>query len=54
MNKFAFQISRVKVKVTVAFLEKHCHHSSAFICKPILIKFHINMKYDNILHIVAF
>ena len=31
------------------FLEKLCHHSSAFIYKPILILFHTNVKYDNIL-----
>ena len=31
------------------FLEKHCHHSSAFIYRPILILYHTNVKYDNIL-----
>ena len=28
-----------KVKVTVAILEKHCHHSNALIFDPILIKY---------------
>ena len=32
------------------FLEQHCHRSSAFIYKPILIIYHINVKYDNILY----
>ena len=31
------------------FRKKLCHHSSAFISKPILIFFHTNVKYDNIL-----
>ena len=30
-------------------LEKLCHHSSAFIYRPILILCHTNVKYDNIL-----
>ena len=31
------------------FLEKHCHRSNAFICRPILILYHTNVKYVNIL-----
>ena len=33
------------------FLDKHCHRSSssAFIYRPILILYHTNVKYDNIL-----
>ena len=33
------------------FLDKHCHRSSssAFIHRPILILYHTNVKYDNIL-----
>ena len=31
------------------FLETHCHHSCAFMYKPLLILFHINVKCDNIL-----
>ena len=29
------------------FLEKFCHHSSAFIYRPILILYHTNVGYDN-------
>ena len=36
------------------FLEKHCHRSSAFIYRPILILYHINVKYDNILDKLEF
>ena len=31
------------------FLEKHCHHSSAFIYGPILLYLHTSVKHDNIL-----
>ena len=31
------------------FLEKHFHRSSAFIYRPVLILYHTNVKYDNIL-----
>ena len=31
------------------FLEKHCHCSSAFIDGLIMILYHTNVKYDNIL-----
>ena len=31
------------------FRKKRCHHSSAFIYKPILILYHTNNYYDNIL-----
>ena len=37
LNNFEFEGSRAKVKVTVAILEKHCHHSSTFIYGPILL-----------------
>ena len=45
--------SRAKVKVTVAVFRKKtlCHHSSAFIDRPILILYHTNVEYDNILDI---
>ena len=36
------------------FLDKHFHRSSAFIYGPILIKLHTNVRYDNILHRLAF
>ena len=36
------------------FLEKHCHRSSAFIYRPILILFHTNVKYENILEKIGF
>ena len=45
-----FEHSRVKVKVTVAIFRKTlCHHSSTFIYRPILILYHANVEYDNIL-----
>ena len=37
LNKFMFQVGRVKAKVTVAVFRKHCHGSSAFIYGLILI-----------------
>ena len=49
MDKFKFEQSRAKVKVTMAILEKHCHRSSAFIYRPNLILYHTNVKYENIL-----
>ena len=42
-NKFAFQRDRIKVKVAMTILEKLCHHSSAFIFRPILILCHTNV-----------
>ena len=46
---FEFEDFRTKVKVTVTIYRKYCHHSSAFIYRLIMIKFHTNVKYDNIL-----
>ena len=49
-NKFEFEHSKDKVKVTVAILDKkHFHRSSAFIYRPRLILLHINVLYDYIL-----
>ena len=31
------------------FLGKHCHRSSAYIYRPILILYHTTVKYDNLL-----
>ena len=51
MAKFEFERSRAKVNVTVAFSFRTtlCHDSSAFINTLILILYHTNVEYDNIL-----
>ena len=49
LDKVEFERFRAKVKVTVAFLVKHSHRSSALIHRPISILCHTNVKYDNIL-----
>ena len=49
-DKFKFEGSRAKVKVTVAIKKKHCHCSIAFINQSILIYLPTNVKYDNILN----
>ena len=54
LDKFEFECSRAKFKVTVAILEKHCHCSRAFIYGLILTLLHTNMKYDNILNTFEF
>ena len=43
----SLRILRPRSRSQWLFLEKHCHHSSAFIYRPILILCHLNVLYDN-------
>ena len=55
LDKFEFERSKARVKVTVAILEKqHFHHSIALIYYPISVLLYSNIRYDNTWNKFAF